>query len=286
MNRGIHMNILFYLLNVVCSSGQSALSKQSAMKGGSSAIFNISKAAAGVLMFVLFGLFTGLTFHLPSCLMGIAYGAFLCLSMHCGFKALGMGPMAMSSIIASFSLIIPFLFGITVWGESLTVPGGVGIVLLLASIFLLNFKKEKGISFLWSVYAFLIMGANGICSLVQKYHQLYFPGQYRTELMVSALLTVLVILLVIELSHKERTQPIRVNGLGILSGLLNGASNYIVLYLAATEKASVLFPVVSVAHVIAVWLIGRVLYKERMKPLQLFGLLFGLAAILLLNLQK
>ena len=104
--------------------------------------------------------------------------------------------------------------------------------------------------------------------------------------MVSALLTVLVILLVIELSHKERTQPIRVNGLGILSGLLNGASNYIVLYLAATEKASVLFPVVSVAHVIAVWLIGRVLYKERMKPLQLFGLLFGLAAILLLNLQK
>ena len=280
------MNILFYLLNVVCSSGQSALSKQSAMKGGSSAIFNISKAAAGVLMFVLFGLFTGLTFHLPSCLMGIAYGAFLCLSMHCGFKALGMGPMAMSSIIASFSLIIPFLFGITVWGESLTVPGGVGIVLLLASIFLLNFKKEKGISFLWSVYAFLTMGANGICSLVQKYHQLYFPGQYRTELMVSALLTVLVILLVIELSHKERTQPIRVNGLGILSGLLNGASNYIVLYLAATEKASVLFPVVSVAHLIAVWLIGRGLYKERMKPLQLFGLLFGLAAILLLNLQK
>lgn len=280
------MTALLYLLNVFCSSGQSALSKQSAIKGGSSTIFNISKAASGVVMFVLFGLLTGLTFHLPSCLMGIAYGAFLCLSMHCGFKALGMGPMAMSSIIASFSLIIPFLFGITVWGESLTVLGGVGIALLLASIFLLNFKKERGISFKWSVYAFLTMGANGISSLIQKYHQLYFPGQYRTELMVSALLTVLVILLAIELSHRERTQPIRVNSLGILSGLLNGASNYIVLYLAATEKASVLFPLVSIAHVMAVWVIGRVWFKEKLKWLQMVGQLLGLAAILLLNLQR
>lgn len=280
------MTALFYLLNVFCSSGQSALSKQSAAKGGSSTIFNISKAASGAVMFLLFGIFTGLSFHLPSLLMGICYGAFLCLSMHCGFKALGMGPMAMSSIIASFSLIIPFIFGITVWGEALTVYGTVGIVLLLGSIFLLNFKKEKGISFKWSVYAFLTMAANGICSLVQKYHQLYFPGQYRTELMVSALVTVLIILLAIELTRKKEGQAIRISNLGIFSGVLNGASNYIVLYLAATEKASVLFPLVSIAHVIAVWFIGRVWFKEKLKWLQMVGLLLGLAAILLLNLQR
>ena len=280
------MTALLYLLNVFCSSGQSALSKQSAVKGGSSTVFNISKAASGAVMFLIFGLVLGLRFHLPSLLMGICYGVFLCLSMHCGFKALGMGPMAMSSIIASFSLIIPFIFGLTVWGESLTVWGAVGIALLLGSIFLLNFKKEKGISFKWSVYAFLTMAANGICSLMQKYHQLYFPGEYRTELMISALVTVLVILLVIELAHKKDGPALKVSGLGVFSGILNGASNYIVLYLAATEKASVLFPLVSISHVMAVWLIGRVWFKEKLKWLQMVGLLLGLAAILLLNLQR
>jgi len=277
------MNFLFYFLNVACSSGQSAMTKDFASKGGRSSLFNINKAFAGSLLFFLLGLIGGFSFHIPTWLFGAGYGISLYISMFTGFKALALGPMALTSIIGSFSLIIPFLFGITVFQESLTSTGIIGMCFLLSAIVLLNFKKEGGVSLKWSVFAFGTLLANGICSLVQKYHQVYYPGQYRNEFMLAAMLTTFVLLLPLELKNQERIRQ-KFCPHGIIAGLMNVSANYILLYLAATEKASVLFPVVSVANVITVWLIGRLKFKERLKGLQVFGLLAGVIAIVLLNL--
>ena len=85
--------------------------------------------------------------------------------------------------------------------------------------------------------------------------------------------------------NKNNDKNFKFSLLGLVSGLLNGGTNYIVLYLAATEKASVLFPVVSVAKVIAVGIVGRIMYKERLKPLQITGIACGLTAIVLLNIK-
>ena len=71
---------------------------------------------------------------------------------------------------------------------------------------------------------------------------------------------------------------------GASAGLIEGFANYIVLYLAATQDASVLFPVVSAAKIIAVWIIGRFTFREQLKHTQTVGLLAGIAAIILLNL--
>ena len=277
------MNLLLYVLNVVCASGQSALGKRCASKGGSSAVFNINKALSGLIIFSVFSIIFGLSFHAPSLLAGFLYGVFLCISMHTGFKALGMGPMALTSIIASFSLVIPLIFGISVWGEKLSVYGIIGMVMLSAAIVLLNFKKESGVSVKWSVYALLTLLANGICSIVQKYHQIYFPAQYRTEFMISALATVLLILTATHAADRNRTK-FNFGAEGIVAGAMNGAANYIVLYLSATEKAAVLFPIVSVANVIAVWIIGKYAFKERLKKNQLLGLVLGALSIVLLKL--
>lgn len=99
--------------------------------------------------------------------------------------------------------------------------------------------------------------------------------------MISALASVLLILIVMHTAkHKSK---FKFNTKGFLAGAMNGASNYILLYLAATENASVLFPMVSVTNVIAVWLIGKIAFKESLKPLQLSGLVLGIASIVLLK---
>ncbi len=278
------MTILLYILNVFCSSGQSVLSKHYASKGGSSSSYNINKSVAGIFTLLILGIFSGLSFHFPSILYGALYGIFLFTSMHTGFTALSIGPMALTSILASFSLIIPFIFGITVWGESLSLIGFIGMLFLTSSIFLLNFKKEGGFSFRWAFYAFATLAANGICSLIQKYHQLYFPQQYRTEFMLSAFITVFVIFSAITLTKAESRAKFKLSVSGLLSGFMNCAADYIVLYLAATEKASVLFPMVSVCKVLSIWLLGRIMFKEKLKLTQSFGLLAGILAIVLLNL--
>lgn len=272
-----------YSLNVLCSAGQSALGKQYARRGGESLPFNINKALIGTLLFLVLGLMSGFSWHFYTMLFGAIYGISLCISMHTGFKALSIGPMALTSVIASFSLIIPFVFGIAFWNESLTLLKLIGIILLLFSILLINIKKENGFSAKWLFYALTTLLSNGICSVIQKMHQIKFPSLYKAEFMFWALLCVSIILL-LTYKAKEREQTnLKFSLLGTASGIANCLANYIVLYLSATENASVLFPIVAIANIITVWIIGILLFKERLKILQTIGLFMGIISVVLLK---
>ncbi|MBQ9974664.1 MAG: EamA family transporter [Oscillospiraceae bacterium] len=273
---------VFYLCNIACSAGQSALGKQHARRGGGARSFNLNKALIGTLLFLACGLTAGFSPHPATALWGIGYGLSLCCSMHAGFKALSMGPMALTSIIASFSLVVPFFFGVCVWGETITALKALGLLLLLASILLINAKRERGLSLRWLLYALLTLLTNGICSVIQKAHQMQFPTLYRTEFMFWSMLCVLVIL---SLSTARTPRPrFRFSLSGLVSGTMNGLANYIVLYLSAAENASTLFPIVSIANIAAAWLAGLVFFHERLRWPQLLGLLIGMLSVLLLKL--
>ncbi len=278
------MTALLYIMNVLCSAGQSALGKAYAKHGGDSFTFNISKAAAGTLLFLLVGLLFGFSFHMPTVCFGLAYGAVLCLSMHTGFKALSLGPMALTSVIASFSLLIPFGVGIFLWHEPMTVWKGTGLALLLLAIWLVNAKRESGFSVKWLFYAGMTMLTNGACAVIQKMHQMRFPGQYRTEFMFWALLCVLLLLSAGTLAKGKETHPCKASLPGSVSGIMNCAANYIVLYLSATENASVIFPILSAANIMTVFVIGIFVFGEKLKKLQLCGLLTGVIAVVFLKL--
>jgi len=203
--------------------------------------------------------------------------------MHTGLKALSLGPMALTSILVSFSLLIPFFFGICFWNEPITLLGICGILLLMLSIILINGKTVGGVSCQWLLYSLATLLANGICSIIQKYHQLQFPALYRTEFMVFAFLSV-VILLSATCFVMQQSKGFSCSALGLISGLLNCSSNYLVLYLSATEKASVLFPVVSVANIAAAWVAGILFFKEKLTALQAIGLIIGAISVFLLKL--
>lgn len=278
------MTAFLYLCNILCASGQSAFGKQYARSGGKAAVFNINKAFVGAVLFLLCGLLKKFSFHIPTAVLGICYGIVLCCSMHTGFQALSIGPMALTSMIASFSLVIPFFFGICFWNETLTAFKAVGMLLLLVSIWLINAEKGSKFSVKWLLYATATLLANGICSVVQKLHQIHFPTLYRAEFMFWAMVTVLAVLFIVRAGRKGKADPFRFSLLGMASGVLNCAANYVVLYLSATENASVLFPVISVANTIAVWIIGVLFFKERLKGLQMVGLIVGVTSVVLLKL--
>ena len=70
---------------------------------------------------------------------------------------------------------------------------------------------------------------------------------------------------------------------GIIAGVANCLANYIVLYLSAAENASVLFPIISVFNIIAVWAIGIIFFRERLKFLQVIGLITGVISVVFLK---
>lgn len=277
------MTVFLYFINVLCAAGQSVLSKEYAINNEDTASFNLNRAFFGGLIFVGYGLFVGLNFHLPTFSYGAIYGVFLSLSMYFGLKALATGPMALTSILVSFSLIIPYLFGVFVLDEKVTVFSVTGMLFLVISIAVLNFRKEGNMSLKWSLYVLFTLLANGFCSLVQKLHQTRFPGDYRNEFMIFSLLFVFLVLVITSVAKRQK---IKYSSYGALCGVFNGGANYIVLYLSATENASVLFPVISVTNIIAVWIIGRARYKEKMRLIQVFGLIAGVISVILFNLKR
>lgn len=205
--------------------------------------------------------------------------------MYCGFAALACGPMAITSIIASFSLIIPYIFGIAVFGEPIKVTGIFGVLLIAASIVLMNFKKPENLSVRWWLFSLITFLTNGICSVMQKYHQLRFPGKYSTEFMLTAMMAVFVILSAASLVRKEKEkEKMRFTALGFIARALNAIANYLTIYIAATENASTLFPIISVANAVAACGFGYFVFGEKLRNTQLFGLALGIASVVLMKL--
>ena len=284
------MTFLLYLSNVLCASGQSALGKLNGRRGGSNTHFNLAKASAAVLLFLLSSVF-GFTFHTETLLYGIAYGVFFSVSTVAGLAALTSGPMALTSVIVSFSLVIPCLYGIVLLDERLSPLGVIGLVLLAASIILLRRKSSGQLSARWWMLTLLTLLANGLCSVVQKLHQTAYPKLYQREFMLWATLVVLVFLFISTLcrrgaSSSEAHEPSRVSSLlpGAGAGVLNGAALFISLSLAASESAVILFPILGASTAVASFLIGRFFFGERISRLQLLGLALGIASVVLLKL--
>lgn len=285
------MNFLFYFLIIACAGTQSATTKLYNRQLGSPAVFNAIKAGSALVLFALMAA-AGFTLHLPTVLFGLCYGACLCLSMHAGYKALCLGPMALTSMLASFSVIIPLLWGVTVGDETVNTLQWIAFGLLIFAILMTNADKlrnkqkpDRGYA-LWLVFLLITFLTNGLCSVIQKQHQTLFPEAYSREFMFFAMLLCTAVFAAIALFKASPREIFASRGkrFGILSGTCNGLASFFTLVLAGLENASVLFPAISAGTILAALLFGRFLFKEKLRVHHYLALAAGILAVVLLKL--
>lgn len=216
--------------------------------------------------------------------------------------ALGCGSLALTSLISSYSLMFPTLYGFVRFKDSIYVSQLIGIVLLLVSLYMTNMVKketpvtaqdeaeqnEKKRNFgKWLIMAVLMAVSNGMCTIVQKEEQVAFDGAYKNEFMLVALLSSCVVLLVIGMI-KERRDLKSVLKLGalpaVLTGAANGATNLLVMIVTATIATSIFFPVISGGGMVLAYIISVTLFKEKFTTMQKIGILLGIASLVFLNL--
>ena len=123
---------LVYLFAVFFSVSQSVSVKYYRQKSEDVLLFNAVKSLAAFLALAVI-LVWNFRFHAPTAVYGVLYGVFLALSMHTGYKALCLGPMSLTGMIVSFSVILPIAYGIVFARESPTVFQGVGLVFFVLS---------------------------------------------------------------------------------------------------------------------------------------------------------
>ena len=226
---------------------------------------------------------------LPAIGFGLSYAAatvFVVLAIKCG-------SLAKTTLITSYSLLIPALAGLIILRESFGITMIAGLVLLAVSLWLTNYRKDQGetkerATLRWIIYLTIGFVGNGMCSTVQKLAP-YFQGadinQNLYMILALGISTVVLISASLITGETELKSTVRVGApLALLCGLFNGAVNYLVIYLNPFIAASVMFPVLAAGGIILIFPYALLVRREKFTLMQWTGFIIGIMSVILLNL--
>ncbi len=291
------MEYLYLLIGMMLIPGEAVIKKIYGKRcANGSTIFTILMALASATFFTVLGLCQGgLSYEwsvLPySAAFGIGY-AFCVLT---GVWALEIGSMAITSLIISYSLMIPTVYGILFRNEGVTLTKIIGLGLLAVSLYLVNAPSKKAgdgaekrvpFSFKWLLFAFLSFALNGMISIIQAEQQIRFEKAYRSEFMGVALIIGALCLLPLALKRERSDMGTCLRKgwvLGVGCGVMNGLLNLIVMVTALMMPKSIFFPLLSGGSMVISYLISVFLYKEKFTWVQNLGILFGVGSLVILN---
>lgn len=281
------ITLLIYFLIVGFTAIQSASTKLFGKSNGNSAVFNMIKTLSAFLLFLAIGL-GGIEFHKATLIYGCIYGILLSLSMHCGYMALSLGAMSLTSMIVSFSVLIPTAYGILFLNESLNTLKILGMVFFVASIILANANKPKGTvekAFKWAMYVAATFVCNGFGSVVQKLHQIKFES-YCAEFTFFAMFVCCVVFWIAGFKWQpiKKFVSLKEGTYAVISGITNAMVAYLTTKLAGFSEASTLFPAISAGTILCSLLFGMTVFKEKLLFNHFVAIFFGIVAVVLLKL--
>ncbi len=279
------MQYFLLVLVAVFLSSQQIIQKQYNIKEKSPDAFLFS-ALTSVTAAVFFAAASGFRLSFTAALLpysagfAIAYGA-ACVGL---VLALKYGSLAISSLVISYSLLIPAMYGVIFLKEPLSAFGYAGIVLLLISLFLLNAKNEKfDFSWKWLVFIVIAFIGNGMCSTIQKMQQLKFDGSCKNEFMIIALILAAVIIFAAAFAQggRKRSLPFKY---AVPNGICNGFVNLLVMILIGLIPNAILFPSISAGGIALSCITAIFIFKEKLTKIQAIGYITGILSVVLLNL--
>ena len=227
---------------------------------------------------------------LPAVAFGLSYAAatvFVVLAIKCG-------SLAKTTLITSYSLLVPAFAGLIILREPLGLPMIAGMILLVLSLWLTNYRKatadvpKEKATLKWVICLALGFIGNGMCSTVQKLAPHYLGADVNLTLSTIAALglsTVVLIAASFLTRETDLRSTLRVGGpLSLFCGLFNGAVNYLAIYLNQFIPASVMFPVLSAGELILIVPYSLLVRRERFTAKQWAGFAVGVVSVVLLNL--
>ncbi len=255
--------------------------------------FNAVQSISGILLMLVMSGFS-LRFHLPTFYYAMAYAVFYLVCMISDYKALSAGPLALTSLICSYAIVIPCFYGLFFLNEAFGVMRIAGILLLLVSMLLINKKddEDKTTQKSWPLYVCISFICNGGLMVINKMHQTHFPNQYQNEMVADALAVAFVVFLVLMIINsfihkkkagKDREKTSAKVFYGSLAGICVAAMQYVCLFVAARVDAMIMFPLDAIYGTLFSVLASRFMFKEKFTLLQIAGICTGVLSVILLN---
>ena len=241
--------------------------------------FNILSYVVCILLFGILTLQSGLSWY--TLLIGILFGVITALSAVYKMLALSNGPMHVTLLITTSSMILPALSGIF-FGESFSLPKLAIIGILLFFIYLsLDKGDDAKINKLWFLYCSLAFVLQGSIGILQKVHQ---SSEYKSEaggfLFIAFICSLLYSSLRAKRSYRELGFGKKHVIFSVVAGLCIFAMNYLNLKLSGILPSQLFFPVVNGSAIVLSTLASVFLFKEKLSKKQIIGLCGGFLALI------
>ncbi len=297
------MHYLYIVLSVIAGSAKSTFSKilnpcTTSPRGFGLVNTLISVAAALVILFLNGWIQYDKTYSL---LLGILFGICTTAAQYLYMRAFSYGNVSVVTFIYSCGFLLPTAAGTVIWSEVLSVPVIIGCLLLLVSFLLCAkkttgdngksqscFRNPKGV-----LYAFGAMCCSGMLGILQKLHQTSAEkdalGTFLcTAFGVSALISGLIAVFPHHNKNVSGTEckPHRILFTAIVCGICIGIANHVNLILSGALPAALVFPITNGGVVVLSALVGRVVFRERLSPSALSGIILGIISVIIIGIYK
>ena len=214
-------------------------------------------------------------------LLGFLFGVVTALSNLFKMLSLSTGPMNITLLVTTSSMIIPTMSGIF-FGETFSLAK-LCIVLLLIGFIYLSVSKQSHTKaskkwLLFCILAFLFQGAIGV---IQKIHQ---TSTYKTE--VSGFLFIAFVCAILFCVFRSRGSEAKISldKKAVLIGLICGGCtfgmNYINLKLSGILPSQLFFPLINGSAIVLSSIASVIIFKERLSKKQTIGLIGGIISLI------
>ncbi|HZJ57284.1 MAG TPA: EamA family transporter [Clostridia bacterium] len=256
-------------------------------------LFNFIYFGMVVLILLALGGFKGLK---PYTLwLGISFGTLFVGTILCYMKAMGMGPLSFTALFFAFGLVVPILYGLFFWNESISPLQLLGLLLLLITFYIGNESTdedgEKKWGGKWLLFCLIAFVGNGGLMVISKGHQVTMEGQETIEFLVIGFGTAAVISSLLfmwnffrnkqDVSHFKSWSLAWVS---IVAGVSTAIGNWLALILSTRIPSVVQFPSINGGTVFLSTLASSLIFKEKLGKKAIIGLIIGLLALVLLSL--
>jgi len=289
------MDILLLVVATIAPGLYSVLSAIFARKNsngfGAPIIFNIGLCLASAICWAFYFGFN-FEFDPMVLLYSLGVGAAFFLTFFFAQLSYENGPIALTTLIINFALIIIVIWGFIFWGAPVVPLSICGICLVAVSLVMCLLKKgqnqpESKISLKWIIFISLATIGNAAGSIVMRQESMAFKGKYIGELMFFAMIFALIFCLIFFLFKKKdvKIESLKTTWwLPLVSGILSFLNTFLVLLLASSSLSpSVIYPVICVGSIFIATLYSYVFAKEKLSILQIIGFAVGVAGIVCLS---
>ena len=253
------------------------------------AVYQGMAAAFAFLTLALTRDFSGV--NAASILIAACSGGFLTIGGLCGIKALMGGTMVLSSVFSSAGLIVPCILGIFVFSEKISLIQAVCIMgVLVSAVTLIGSSKKLSGTFTPKTLFYLVLSliSNGMTMFCQKLFGMMMPdGNVAMFSMLTFLVPSFVLMVVGIFIPKSGGEVSALPKSLVICAAFQAFAVFViqqlVTMLTPIMRSAVLFTWVNGSATIITAIVGAAMYREKITPKSAFGIILGVAALILIN---